>query len=749
MQENKIVKRIPTNLVTKTIIISSAEYEPNKEYTDEDANIYEKYLQAITNVSIGINDDIEKIKALEDNILEQYNKNVELANKVKQETEKFAKQANTAIEDYNSNAEAKAEEFNTNVKEKTDEFNSNATEKETEISDIADSFDANVEEKTNTFNSNVETKTTEFNNNSNAKTEEFNNNSTEKINAFNSNAEEKIAEYDAHAEKLTNRIADLEEENSELVEQMPWNITEVQGSIHVDDAAKYSKNKLNVFGNLIQDETVTIPIDIEKSTKNNYISQSGALAGSSITDTTDYIEVKPNKTYTVNLTANDTNFRNLVIFDSNKAVIEAKSYKGNSFSFMTTESACYVRFSYINTAKLTMSTEFDFNYPSMPVVATGVQKIKIVYNILPLDVDEWESGTINGSTGNLENNNARIRMKKYKEIEAKTTYIANLTNNVKVLAIRFFDENYNFISGGYDYNFLSKVISPATAKYYKCVLKNEKSTQISNTYIKDAKIILYKEKEVKENKLDLENTELVKILDANGNVVAQDRPVYREVNGVSKWQWEKLIGKSIIDGTNNNCYSIIQHKTYDQLCCKLGTNNAYIYGYYVKNNIYCNVARGSNYGNISNDNSSSSMADKVAIWNNAGAEIYIANITVKSKLFADLTEINNYLQKNNIVLYYPKKIIEYEDCTDKQAEILDKLYKLTLQKGTNNILVESENGVTTELQLEYMQDNNLKKEQENKALEDRITAIENLLSTTETSALLLDNMQNDLESEVE
>lgn len=138
MQEDKIVKRIPTNLVTKTIITSSAEYKSNKEYTDEDANIYEKYLQAITNVSIDINNDIEKIKALEDNILEQYNKNVELEKNMEQETEKFAKQANTAIEDYNSNAEAKTEEFNTNAKGKTDEFNSNATEKKTEISDIAE-----------------------------------------------------------------------------------------------------------------------------------------------------------------------------------------------------------------------------------------------------------------------------------------------------------------------------------------------------------------------------------------------------------------------------------------------------------------------------------------------------------------------------------------------------------------------------------------------------------------------------------
>ena len=89
-------------------------------------------------MSIDINGDIEKIKALEDNILEQYNKNVELANKMEQETGKFAKQANTAIENYNSNAEVKTEEFNTNAKEKTDEFNSNATEKKTEISDIAE-----------------------------------------------------------------------------------------------------------------------------------------------------------------------------------------------------------------------------------------------------------------------------------------------------------------------------------------------------------------------------------------------------------------------------------------------------------------------------------------------------------------------------------------------------------------------------------------------------------------------------------
>lgn len=89
-------------------------------------------------MSIGINGDIEKIKALEDNILEQYNKNVELEKNMEQETEKFAKKADTAIEDYNSNAKTQTDSFNANVKKKTDDFDSNATEKKTEISDIAE-----------------------------------------------------------------------------------------------------------------------------------------------------------------------------------------------------------------------------------------------------------------------------------------------------------------------------------------------------------------------------------------------------------------------------------------------------------------------------------------------------------------------------------------------------------------------------------------------------------------------------------
>ena len=63
--------------------------------------------------------------------------------------------------------------------------------------------------------------------------------------------------------------------------------------------------------------------------------------------------------------------------------------------------------------------------------------------------------------------------------------------------------------------------------------------------------------------------------------------------------------------------------------------------------------------------------------------------------------------------------------------------------GINNIWAETNLG-NTEIEIEYVQDVKKLLEQQNARLDN----IEALLSTTETSALLLDNMQNDLEKEV-
>lgn len=84
-------------------------------------------------------------------------------------------------------------------------------------------------------------------------------------------------------------------------------------------------------------------------------------------------------------------------------------------------------------------------------------------------------------------------------------------------------------------------------------------------------------------------------------------------------------------------------------------------------------------------------------------------------------------------------------------EIIDLGQLIELPKtfeGINNIWAETNLG-NTEIEIEYVQDVKKLLEKQAEQQNARLDNIEALLSTTETSALLLDNMQTDLEKEVE
>lgn len=228
------------------------------------------------------------------------------------------------------------------------------------------------------------------------------------------------------------------------------------------------------------------------------------------------------------------------------------------------------------------------------------------------------------------------------------------------------------------------------------------------------------------NTLDLKTTELCKITNTNGNVVAQDRPVFRN----DKWQWEKNVKKIVFNGTENWA-DIYNEYAYTKLFAlstlKVHSNNF--------KEICSHFQTGKSFFSI----------DEEGLYLTTDG----ARIRFRMDIASNVTDFKAWLQANPITVYYISATPEYEDCTAEQSAVLDKLYNnFKLQKGTNNIIVESQNGVGAELELEYMQDNNLLREQEHKDFNNRITALENLLSTTQTSALLLDNLQNDLESEV-
>lgn len=741
MQEDKIVKRIPTNLVTKTIITSSAEYEPNKEYTDEDANIYEKYLQAITNVSIDINGDIEKIKALEDNILEQYNKNVELANKMKQETEKFAKQANTAIEDYNSNAETKAEEFNTNAKEKTDEFNSNATEKKTEISDIADVFDANVEEKTNTFNSNVETKTTEFNNNSNTKTEEFNNNSTEKINAFNSNAEEKIADYNEHVETLTSRIADLEEETDDLFNAL--DTEKASGTeLYIEDA-KPCRVMNTEFGGMYKQKTTEgyNLFNLNTILSKHYISVTGTVETSNnYSNTSDYIEVKANKTYLISYnynTLSSTAKRRIATYNSDKTCLTTIEYELSQKSVTITPSEDgYIRFSYdINctdvqvvegTENKTYESYTGGNSspnPDYPQEIKQVESVKLEICNQNLFDGEFRQGSFN-SLNNLNRyfskNNIYIETGDYLVITDLDFSVYNYGIIVSDNKFPTTVQNFSYDSGWKKEG--KFVFSITKSGNLGINLRKNDNSNITLNMINDIKFVIFK---LNPTNIDLKGNKLCAIsdtikdkllIDKNGNVALQKNVNYSTFQDFQSV--DTLFEKSarFVLAINNTL-----------------KNKANMNGFVISNLMkYGEINSGMCfYGTNKNGNLLVSMLYSVL------------GTTKNDEKRVQLNAANTYLSN---LAYTPEVYYAVET-----PEIIDLGQLPELPKtfnGINNIWAETNLG-NTEIEVEYVQDVKKLLEKQAEQQNARLDNIEALLSTTQTSALLLDNMQNDLESEVE
>ena len=171
----------------------------------------------------------------------------------------FDSNANSKTTDFNQNATEKTTAFNNNASSKTETFDTNASTKTTAFDDNATSkttaFNTNATNKTTDFNDNATAKTTEFNTNASDKTDDFNDNVTAKTTAFDEHVDDKTDEFDEHTAEIQADIEELQEEVEELSQNMPWTTTEQATDIQVTDAAKYSKNRLELFGNTEQDNT--------------------------------------------------------------------------------------------------------------------------------------------------------------------------------------------------------------------------------------------------------------------------------------------------------------------------------------------------------------------------------------------------------------------------------------------------------------------------------------------------------------
>ena len=115
-----------------------------------------------------------------------------------------------------------------------------------------------------------------------------------------------------------------------------------------------------------------------------------------------------------------------------------------------------------------------------------------------------------------------------------------------------------------------------------------------------------------------------------------------------------------------------------------------------------------------------------------------------------IEEFKAWLQQKNtegnpVCVYYRLATPTKLDLTEEQKEVLQQLNNLDLYKGTNNIYTDQDLAL---LQLDYIVDTKMYIDNKIANLKEQVNTTNELLSTTGTSAMLLDNLQNDLESEV-
>ena len=117
-------------------------------------------------------------------------------------------------------------------------------------------------------------------------------------------------------------------------------------------------------------------------------------------------------------------------------------------------------------------------------------------------------------------------------------------------------------------------------------------------------------------------------------------------------------------------------------------------------------------------------------------------VILKSRLTEPTVEgLKQYLATNNIVAYCELEEPTKLDLTQEQIEALEQLDEMQTYKNITNITTDS----IAILDVDYKKDLETWQKQQ----DDRITALEELLSTTQTSAMLVENLENDLLKEVE
>lgn len=200
------------------------------------------------------------------------------------------------------------------------------------------------------------------------------------------------------------------------------------------------------------------------------------------------------------------------------------------------------------------------------------------------------------------------------------------------------------------------------------------------------------------------------------------------------WENEKEIHKwlkVILDGTQN----LIQQNT--------STDGKYRYAFNILTNFNKQVENCSLLEN-------KAYCDCLKMLGKGETNSCIEGFTVINNVLwiytdgSTLDEFKTKLANNQMIFYIPLASNDELDFTDEQKVVAKKI-KETLHTYKNITHIYSTDEISPIMNVEYAKDLNT----QNNNLQNQIDEIKQLISTTQTSAMLLDNLQKEVESEVE
>lgn len=301
-------------------------------------------------------------------------------------------------------------------------------------------------------------------------------------------------------------IEELYEENENLASNMLWNTTEQATEILVTDAAKYSKNRLELFGNTEQNDITIIE---KQETIDGVITGDGTLSYGTTGGKIMILPCKPNNTYTIKKDKANKRFKICdypTIVTSRKTLNNLKEHSGamTEVDYTTSSNANYI---YVwcwyaiggdtddNIPTITAEIGINPDYPQYIHVVTGNNTININGTNYSLDLTDIElckidnfqdvifKNTKDSSLYNVElEDNGWYVLKKIKKYTIKpdtNMYIENVKTN-GVFEFNFSNHSsLNYNNALIYCNFYKNKVSFTTSCCYNVY---NKETRIVNQY---------------------------------------------------------------------------------------------------------------------------------------------------------------------------------------------------------------------------------------------------------------------------